>query len=250
MKNSINHVAIIMDGNGRWARRRMRPRVWGHVRGAHVVSAIVEEAQKLGIEALTLYAFSTENWSRPLGEIKTLFHLLKKFLLRERQRIIANNIKFSVIGDTRQLPPETQQLIFDLKKKTEKASGLKLTFAVNYGGRTELLGAVNRHIEQLPGQKLEEKDLELECGDVDLMIRTGGDQRISNFLLWQAAYAELFFTKTSWPDFSRKEFREIYYAVEHKERRFGAIDSSKSYGDVCLDAKKHREIMNKDKDVI
>ena len=215
--SSIKHVAIIMDGNGRWANRRFRPRIWGHVRGSAVVSDIVRAADDYGLKALTLYAFSTENWSRPLDEVSTLFRLLKKFLLKEKQRIISNNIKFQVIGEIQNLPIETIELIKDIEELTQNATGLYLTFAFNYGGRAEIVRATNRFLELNPGRLVTEEDLNSalyrpETGDVDLMIRTGGEQRISNFLIWQMAYAELYFTPTKWPDFTPNEFKKI---IEH-----------------------------------
>ena len=217
-----------MDGNGRWAQKRLRPRVWGHIRGSSIISDIVEAADKQQLNALTLYAFSTENWSRPLAEVSTLFNLLKKFLLKERARLIRNNICFKVIGEISNLPSETQKLITETEDMTKNASGLKLTFAFSYGGRSEIIRSVNKFIQANPGQEISEKDLQ-EClynpaaGDVDLLIRTGGDQRISNFLLWQMAYAELYFTPTKWPDFTVSEFNQIINNVTQRERRFGNI---------------------------
>lgn len=228
VNNNINHVAIIMDGNGRWAEARSHFRVWGHVRGSSVVSKIVEEADECGVKALTLYTFSTENWSRPEKEIFTLFSLLKKFLLKEKARIIKNKIRFQVMGDISGLPKETQSLVADLENETQDMTGLKLTFAFGYGGRDEIVRGINNFIKENPNKKITEEDfsnymLKPELGDVDLLIRTGGDQRISNFLLWQSAYAELYFTKTQWPDFTRSEFRSIYNEVSNRERRFGAV---------------------------
>jgi undecaprenyl diphosphate synthase len=225
---SIKHVAVIMDGNGRWANKRYRPRIWGHVRGSAVVSDIVKAADDLGLSALTMYAFSTENWSRPLEEVSTLFKLLKKFLIKERARILTNNIKFKVIGEIQSLPFETVSLIREMEDLTENATGLKLTFAFNYGGRSEIIRAVNKFQENNPGREMTENDLtELmyrpETGDVDLMIRTGGEQRISNFLIWQMAYAELYFTPTKWPDFTDSEFKKIIEHVSGRERRFGNV---------------------------
>jgi len=231
--SKIGHVAIIMDGNGRWAQGRLRPRVWGHVRGAGVVSEIVKVADDLGISALTLYAFSTENWSRPVEEVSLLFKLLKKFLLKERVRILSNNIKFKVIGELNGLPLETVDLIQKMEESTKHASGLKLTFAFNYGARSEIVRAVNRFIDSNQGEHISEKDLDEhmyrpETGDIDLLIRTGGEQRISNFLLWQIAYSELYFTPTKWPDFTSQEFTKIIENVAGRERRFGAISNNAS----------------------
>jgi undecaprenyl diphosphate synthase len=217
-----------MDGNGRWANKRFRPRIWGHVRGSAVVSDIVKAADDIGLKALTLYAFSTENWSRPLEEVSTLFKLLKKFLIKEKNRILINNIKFKVIGEVQNLPLETIALIREMESLTANATGLNLTFAFNYGGRSEILRAVNSFHVKHPERLMTESDLnELmyrpETGDVDLMIRTGGEQRISNFLLWQMAYAELYFTPTKWPEFTASEFKKIIDHVSCRERRFGNV---------------------------
>lgn len=231
--NTMKHVAIIMDGNGRWAKKRFRPRIWGHVRGSSVVSEIVEAADDLGVRALTLYAFSTENWSRPVEEVSILFKLLKKFLLKERVRLLKNNVHFKVIGEIQGLPEDTVALIKETEALTAKATGLKLTFAFSYGGRAEIMRAVNQFQIQNPSKLMTEEDLSTmlyrpETGDVDLMIRTGGEQRISNFLLWQMAYAELFFTPTMWPDFTAKEFERILEHVSNRERRFGNVSAQTS----------------------
>jgi undecaprenyl diphosphate synthase len=228
MEQAIKHVAIIMDGNGRWATQRFRPRVWGHVRGSGVVSEIVQAADDMGVEALTMYAFSTENWSRPHEEVGVLFRLLHKFLMKERRRILANAISFRVIGDIRRLPADTRALIADIEERTATAQGLKLTFCFGYGGRSEIVAAANRFQEANPGVEMTEADLASQlfrpdAGEVDLLIRTGGEQRVSNFLLWQIAYAELYFTPTKWPDFTPGEFGKILNAVARRERRFGGL---------------------------
>ena len=231
MNHGIKHVAIIMDGNGRWATQRMHSRVWGHVRGSSAVSEIVQAADDLGVEALTLYAFSTENWRRPNVEVSVLFKLLHKFLLKERRRLVQNRVAFRVIGDTSKLPLATQELIADLESETKGFAGLKLTFCFSYGARMELLHAVNQFIATHPGQEMTEEDvtshlMRPEIGEVDLLIRTGGEQRVSNFLLWQIAYAELYFTPTKWPDFTPSEFGRILSSVSQRERRFGGLSSS------------------------
>jgi undecaprenyl diphosphate synthase len=231
LQHNIKHVAIIMDGNGRWAKMRSHPRVWGHIRGSAVVSEIVEEADNLGVEALTMYAFSSENWSRPQTEVLVLFNLLYKFLKKERARIVSNNIRFRIMGDISNLPEQTKKLISQLEVETETHTGLKLTFAFGYGGRSEITHAVNNFVKSNPGKLMTDEDLNQylmipDLGDVDLLIRTGGDQRISNFMLWQVAYAEMFFTDTKWPDFTVTEFRFILEQVSKRERRFGAISST------------------------
>ena len=246
--HSLNHVAIIMDGNGRWANMRSHERVWGHVRGSSVVADIVEAADDLAIKALTLYAFSSENWCRPQGEVKVLFKLLHKFLIKERNRIIKNNIRFKIMGDINNLPNSTKELIFLLENDTKNNVGLKLTFAFGYGSRDEIIKSVNNFIQKNPGKLLTEDSLKSELfipdlGDVDLLIRTGGDHRISNFLLWQIAYAELYFTPTKWPDFSVKEFHEIILKVSQRERRFGSVTTSHNLQENIQKAKMNKELL-------
>ena len=229
--DKIKNVAIIMDGNGRWAKQRAHERVWGLIRGSSVVSNIVEAADDVGLKSLTLYAFSTENWSRPEFEVKTLFKLLKKFLLKERERIIKNQIQFKVIGDISKLPAATISLVKELEELTENFKGLKLSFAFGYGGRDEIVKAVNKLVsagEEVTEESISRSLFHPAIGDIDLLIRTGGDQRVSNFLLWQIAYAELYFTNTKWPEFKDCEFIKILETVECRERRFGAIEEAES----------------------
>jgi undecaprenyl diphosphate synthase len=233
MDHSINHVAIIMDGNGRWAKQKFRPRVWGHIRGSSVVSQIVESASNAGLKALTLYTFSTENWSRPANEISTLFKLLYKFLKKEKENILKNNIQFKVIGCIERLDPKIQNLINEVEAQSKDATGLILSFAFSYGGRQEIVDSINQFIEKNPGKPISEEDITRHlyrpaAGDVDLMIRTAGDQRISNFLLWQASYSELYFTDIKWPDFSAKHFESILSEVSSRDRRFGSLDNQGS----------------------
>ena len=230
LKHPIKHVAIIMDGNGRWAKMRSHPRVWGHIRGSGVVADIIEEADASGVSALTMYAFSTENWSRPQTEVRVLFNLLIKFLKRERDRILKNNIRFKIMGDISNLPVQTKNLISQIETESMFNTGLKLTFAFGYGGRAEITHAMNSFIKDNSGKQITEEELAKylmipDLGDVDLLIRTGGDFRVSNFLLWQIAYAEFYFTETKWPDFSAHEFGVILENVSKRERRFGATTS-------------------------
>jgi undecaprenyl diphosphate synthase len=201
------------------------------------VADIVQAAGDEGLKALTLYAFSTENWSRPFEEVTTLFKLLRKFLRKEKAKILANNIKFRVIGDIENLPPETISLIKEIEELTNNSTGLQLTFAFGYGGRSEIIQAFNSFTSLNPGKKITEVDMNglmyrPESGDVDLMIRTGGEQRISNFLLWQMAYAELYFTPTKWPEFTSAEFKQILMNVSTRERRFGNIGGQSSLIDI------------------
>ena len=248
MGSDIKHVAVIMDGNGRWAKERSHPRVWGHVRGSYVVSDIVEEADALGLSALTLYAFSTENWSRPYEEINTLFNLLKKFLEQNKIKIIENRIRFNVIGDRTSLPEETKGLIEFIEKETVGNDGLQLSFAFDYGGRMEILDAFKAVASKKSVEKITIDDVAdnlyiSKRGDVDLLIRTGGEHRISNFLLWQIAYAEIYFTETKWPDFSREEFKKIVQKVDSRERRFGSIENVSLDNSVKL-AQEHKSFLN------
>jgi undecaprenyl diphosphate synthase len=248
LSHNIKHVAVIMDGNGRWAKQRSHPRVWGHVRGSAVVSHIVQEADDLGIEALTMYAFSSENWSRPQTEVLVLFNLLYKFLKKERARILKNNIRFKIMGDVSNLPEQTKKLIGQLESETAHHTGLKLTFAFGYGARAEIAYAVNRFMKANPGKEITEDALNdylmiPDLGDVDLLIRTGGDHRVSNFMLWQIAYAEMFFTETKWPDFTITEFRYIIEQVAKRERRFGAVAPAASLQDNIIVARENQRIL-------
>ncbi|AYF43267.1 MULTISPECIES: polyprenyl diphosphate synthase [Halobacteriovorax] len=245
--NKLKHVAIIMDGNGRWAQNRAHRRVWGHVRGSSVVSNIVEKADDMGVKALTLYAFSTENWGRPPSEIRTLFLLLKKFLIKERNKVLKNNIKFNIIGDISKLPKDTVKIIDDLKRDSKDNTGLKLTFAFGYGGRAEIISAVNKLIAEdieVTEESISNALHAPELGDVDLMIRTGGDQRISNFLLWQIAYGELYFTETMWPNFTCTEFEKIIMEVEKRERRFGQVTETESLAATKTQVKNNFRLIN------
>jgi undecaprenyl diphosphate synthase len=241
--SNLSHVAIIMDGNGRWAKKRSHLRVWGHVRGSLVVSDIVQEASDRGIAELTLYAFSTENWSRPISEVRTLFNLLKKFLLRERKRLIDNHVLFRVVGDISVLPHETIALIKELEETTRFNQGIRLNFAFNYGGRKEIVEAINKVFDK--NEKITEENIQdnLDLPEVDLLIRTGGEKRISNFLLWQMAYSELYFTDTMWPDFTKTEFSSIIEEYNTRERRFGNISRTS-----CLE--KNNSVSRKNKELI
>ena len=239
-KQKLKHVAIIMDGNGRWATSRNRPRFWGHIRGVYRVSDIVEKAVSLNLQAITLYAFSTENWSRPRDEINLLFKLLKKYLQSEFNRIVEKNISFKVIGDISKLSSDTQELIKDLEEQTQNSNGMKLTFCFCYSGRFEIASAVKKFVQSNKEQIINDPDFmnqfneetfsnylfRPEIGDVDLLIRTGGEKRISNFLLYQLAYSELYFTDTKWPEFTDSEFEEICHDFNHRERRFGSVHNN------------------------
>ena len=226
--NSLNHVAIIMDGNGRWAKERFRPRVWGHVRGSHIVSDIVEKSDELGIKYLTMYALSTENLSRPESELKVLYKLLEKYIIKERPRILANNIKFRVIGDYSFVSIRLKKLIEEMMRDSAQATGLNLSFAFGHGGRQTIENAVRYFVDnadQDKGITQEKIDqyFHSDVADIDLMIRTGGDKRLSNFLLWQNAYAELCFIDIKWPDFSKDLFESIIIQYKSVEKRYGSL---------------------------
>ncbi|MGH8726730.1 MAG: polyprenyl diphosphate synthase [Burkholderiales bacterium] len=221
------HIAIIMDGNGRWARQRFLPRVAGHRRGADAVRKTVMTCGELGVEYLTLFAFSSENWRRPADEISLLMELFVAALEEEVIKLNDNQVRFKVVGDLARFEPRLKQLIRDAEKLTQNNSKLTLTVAANYGGRWDVMQAVNRMIrEQQWGKTFSETDLAPYLAmafapEPDLFIRTGGEQRISNFLLWQLAYTELYFTDTLWPDFDAKALKLALRSYQKRERRFG-----------------------------
>ncbi len=221
------HVAIIMDGNGRWAKQRHLPRIFGHKEGIKSVKEVVETAVQLGIKYLSLYVFSTENWSRPKNEIKGLFSLLKRYVKLERENIIKNNIKVVISGDLTKLPLEIIKLLNDIVKETENNNAMILNLCINYGGRQEIIRAINSILNSQKKEiTLEEFNKYLYTNnlpDPDLLIRTSGEQRISNFMLWQIAYTELYFTKTLWPDFRKKDFIKALKSYQKRERRFGGV---------------------------
>jgi undecaprenyl diphosphate synthase len=228
------HVAVIMDGNGRWARQRNFPRILGHKAGIDPVRTVVETCARLGLEALTLYAFSVENWKRPRHEIEGLWRLLRIYLRREVADLMRNEIQLSAIGRLESLPAAVQAELHDVMNKTAQNRGMRLNLAINYGGRTELVDAVNSMIENARNEgNLESLEITEEAisahlytaglKDPDLLIRTSGEMRLSNFLLWQIAYSELYVTETLWPDFSRQELLEAILDYQNRERRFGGL---------------------------
>lgn len=227
------HIAIIMDGNGRWAQKHKRPRTYGHSQGASPARAITRECAKLGVEALTLYTFSTENWRRPQEEIGFLMKLLLRYMREETQELIDNNVRFRTVGLTHMLPPEIQAEAERLTRETAKNSGMILNIALSYGSRQEITNAVQRIAGDVKSGILEpsaitETDITqrlftFESPDPDLLIRTGGDRRISNFLLWQLAYAELCFIDVCWPEFTVKHLHEAINEFNSRERRFGRV---------------------------
>ena len=219
------HVAIIMDGNGRWAEARELPRVAGHREGAEAVRAVTRAARRIGIQALTLYAFSTENWGRPEPEVDALMHLLAEFLESERGEMMANGIRLNAIGDLSRLPDAVREKLASVRAETAGNRGMVLTLALSYGGRQELIQAARR-AAAAKGAALEAEDLEAGLWtaglpELDLLVRTSGERRISNFLLWQCAYAELVFTDVLWPDFRDAELFAAIAEYQARERRFG-----------------------------
>jgi undecaprenyl diphosphate synthase len=228
------HVAIIMDGNGRWAQKRRLPRVAGHRAGIHSVRETVETAARLKLQVLTLYAFSIENWKRPAGEVATLMRLLKEFLKKELKTLLRNNIRFETLGRIAELAPAVQKELALAKAETARNTGLLFNVALNYGGRAELVDAVKLLVERKArnGDALEIDEAAVaSClytaglPDPDLMVRTSGELRVSNFLLWQIAYAEIWVTDTLWPDFRMKDFFEAIIAYQKRDRRYGGLSS-------------------------
>ena len=226
------HVAIIMDGNGRWAAQRHLPRVEGHRAGIDAVRDTVETAARLGIGVLTLYAFSMENWKRPAAEISTLMMLLKRYLRSELKTLLTNDIRFNVIGRMEDLSQDIQDELRAAIDRTAQDNGMLFNIALNYGGRAEIVDAARRAIESgIRPEHLDEQRFAsflYTAGqpDPDLLIRTSGEMRVSNYLLWQIAYAEIYVTETLWPDFRRRHLLEAVLAYQKRERRYGGISSS------------------------
>jgi undecaprenyl diphosphate synthase len=222
------HIAVIMDGNGRWAKKRFLPRIAGHKRGVETVRDTIKTCVELGVEYLTLFAFSSENWRRPAEEVSLLMQLFVLAMEQEVANLHKNNIRFKVIGDLSRFEPRLAQLIREAELLTANNTALTLTVAANYGGRWDIVQAMHRMLEDKPGAGLDftEEDLApyLSMSDApepDLFIRTGGEQRISNFLLWQLAYTELYFTPTLWPDFNAESLHHAIRSYRERERRFG-----------------------------
>lgn len=230
-----NHVAIILDGNGRWAKSKGMPRNYGHTVGAKNVETVCRAADELGIKYLTLYAFSTENWNRPQNEVNALMKLLEGYLKTCIKTADKNNMRVRVIGEITRLSNAFQQRIHELETASASNTGLNLTIAINYGSRDEILRAVRHMVEDAREGKLETKDIEenvfssyldtRELPDPDLLIRTSGEQRLSNYLLWQLAYSEFYFTDVPWPDFHKKELELAIEAYNKRDRRFGGLTS-------------------------
>ena len=227
------HIAIIMDGNGRWASRRGYPRIEGHRQGVNSVRTVVEESTRLGIEQLTLYCLSSENWKRPALELNLLMQLLKKFVIGEREEIMRQNIRFSTIGRRSDLPKDVLAEVDKTINESRNNTGMQLCLALNYGSRSEIVDAVKSIVSEVEKGNLQADDIDEEVisshlytagmPDPDLVIRTAGEMRVSNFLLWQISYAELWVTETYWPDFSVNDFWQALRDFAARDRRFGGL---------------------------
>lgn len=232
LKNNVpTHIAIIMDGNGRWAKLKNKPRVFGHKNGVNSVRETIEACGEIGVQYLTLYAFSTENWKRPKLEVKTLMALLVSSLKKELKVLQKNNIKLNTIGNLYDLPESAQKELKEVIEKTKNNTALTLTLALSYGSRDEIVNVIKNISKKVVNNELSIEEINeniinnhlytFSLPDVDLMIRTSGEKRISNFLLWQLAYAELYFTDTLWPDFREENLYAAIIDYQNRERRFG-----------------------------
>ncbi len=232
----LNHVAIIMDGNGRWAQLKNKPRTFGHIKGARIAKKIITHASDIGLKYMTLYTFSSENWLRPVGEVSFLMTLLERYLKKETENLFKKNIKFTVIGEIEKLPANIQSSIQYAKIRTQNCTGLEVCFAISYGSRQEITNAVKKIATQVSNSEIKVSDIDeamlngnlMTCHkpDPDLVIRTSGEYRLSNFLMWQCAYSEFFFSDTLWPDFTTVEFDQACVSYHSRNRRFGKVESS------------------------
>ena len=225
---NLNHIAIIMDGNGRWAKDKGMDRIFGHKEGAKSAKKVIEACSDLNINYLTLYTFSTENWNRPQSEVDSLMSLLSLMLKNEIKELERNNIVFNVVGRVEDLPKSVQNIISDVIDRTKHNTGLVLSLALSYGGRQEIIDAVNKIIVSKKSEIINEEIVKnnLYCPEIpdpDLIIRTAGEHRLSNFLLWQSAYAELSVSKKNWPDFKKKDLMEALKDFENRDRTFGKL---------------------------
>lgn len=233
MNNIPNHIAIIMDGNGRWAKERMLPRSMGHKAGVETIRRILKEATRLGVKNLTLYAFSTENWGRPKDEVGALMKLLVTYLRKELDECHKNGVRMNVFGDTTQLPKECQEALDDALETTKNNTRINLNFALNYGGRDEIIRAIKLMYSDINKNIIKEEDINSELiedylytkgiPDPDLIIRPSGEQRLSNFLLWQCAYSEFWYSDINWPDFKEEDLRRAISDYQNRDRRFGKV---------------------------
>ena len=230
------HIAIILDGNGRWAKAKGMPRNYGHAQGSKNVERICEEAWRMGIKYLTVYAFSTENWNRPASEVSALMTLLRNYMKTCLKTAAKNDMKIRVIGDIEPLDDDIKNRIQDLESATVNNGGLNFTIALNYGSRDELTRAARKMARDCADGKLEADDIDESVfesyldthgiPDPDLMIRTSGEQRLSNYLLWQLAYSEFYFTDVPWPDFTKEELVKAIEEYNHRHRRFGGVEEA------------------------
>lgn len=232
----LNHVAIIMDGNGRWAKQKNKPRAYGHVKGTRIAKKIITHAADKGIAYLTLYAFSSENWLRPPSEVSFLMNLLGRYLKKETENLVKKNIRFNIIGAAHKLPLDIRTAISHAVEKTKNCTGLELCFAISYGSRQEIAEAVKQIAQELEDKKIQKSDIDetlvhrhlmtASRPDPDLVIRTSGEYRLSNFLMWQCAYSELLFSDTLWPDYTTEEFDQACAEYFSRDRRYGKVESS------------------------
>lgn len=227
------HIAFIMDGNGRWAKKKGYPRIFGHNAGTEVLKRIVKESKSIGIEYVTFYAFSTENWKRPSDEVEGLMKILVRFIKSEIKEIHENNIKINVLGDIQKLPDYARRAVVGALEKTKLNSGMQFNIAINYGGRDEIIRAVKHIATEVRDLGLDIEKIDDACfqkhlytrdmPDPDLMIRTSGEMRLSNYLLWQLAYTEFIFETVEWPDFTEEKYRQAIYTYQERNRRYGGI---------------------------
>lgn len=234
MKN-LKHVAIIMDGNGRWAQQKNKPRTFGHIKGTRVAKKIIIHAADKGVKYLTLYAFSSENWLRPETEVSFLMSLLEKYLKKETENLFKKNIKFTAIGFLDQLPAHVKKSMDQAIERTKNCTGLELCFAISYGSRQEIINAVQKIAQQVIEQKIQASDIDENLfnqnlmtssrPDPDLVIRTSGECRLSNFLMWQCAYSEFLFSDVLWPDYTTDDFDRACTSYFSRDRRFGKVES-------------------------
>jgi undecaprenyl diphosphate synthase len=230
------HIAIIMDGNGRWAQLRRKPRIFGHIKGTRVAKKIITACSRKGIKNLTLYAFSTENWLRPQAEVSFLMDLLRRYLKKETDNLVKEDIRFSIIGDISRVPSDVREAITKAMQATAKCTGLNLVFALSYGSRQEITDAVRTIAAKVQSGEIQTSEIDeatvnaalstSPMPDPDLIIRTSGELRLSNFLMWQAAYSEFYFTPTLWPDFTEADLDKALVDYQARQRRFGAVNNN------------------------
>lgn len=233
LSNIPTHIAIIMDGNGRWAKERLLPRTLGHKAGVEAIRSVIKEGSNLGVKHITLYAFSTENWKRPKLEVEALMNLLNTYLKKELKELHENNVKITTIGDIEVLPIKSLEAVNNAINITKDNTGLNLNIALNYGSRNDIKNAVIDIVKNCKSGKIDIEDINEDMisnylstksiPDPDLIIRTSGEQRLSNFLMWEAAYSEFYFTDIHWPDFGREELQKAIHVYQNRDRRFGGL---------------------------